>query len=249
MHWTRSAAMLLRGTCALFLCALLVTGCQPSRQKETQTPAAVASGTALAPLPDLPVAGSTHYVVDDKASDVRILVYRGGPLAKVGHNHVLRVHDLSGDVYLVPQFHRSGFALSFPVAKLEVDPPAARAEEGSDFDTALSPQAIEATYKNMIGPAVLNGDLYPEIMLRSVALTGPATSQASVRVTLHGMTRDIPVPLAIEKHSDTLRITGVFTLRTSDFGITPFSVLGGGLQVLDEVKVRFRIAAHRNTLE
>ena len=247
MNLTCSPAILLRWVCTLFISALVLTGCQPAAHREVQVPAAGSAVTELAPLPPLPVAGSAHYVVDGKESDVRILVFRGGPLAKVGHNHVLRVHDLSGDIYLAPQFHQSGFALSFPVAKVQVDPLDARSDEGVEFEVMPSPQAIEATFKNMAGPAVLDAEQFPEITLRSVSLIGPTWGpEATVRVVLHGVERDLRVPLAITNRDDTLTIIGMFTLKTSDFGMTPFSALGGGLQVLDEVKVRFNIVAHKN---
>ena len=36
---------------------------------------------------------------------------------------------------------------------------------------------------------------------------------------------------------------GALRIRQSDFGITPFSVGGGAIQVADEVDVRFEIVA------
>jgi polyisoprenoid-binding protein YceI len=246
MTLTGSTAILLRRVCTLFVCTVLLTGCQPAAQREAPRPAAESAVTALAPLPPLPVPNSTHYVVDGEASDVRILAFRGGPLAKVGHNHVIRVHELAGDIYLAPTFQESGFALTFPVAKLQVDPADARADEGAEFAVMPSPQAIDGTYKNMTGPALLDAQQFPEVTLQSVALTGPPWGpEATVRVTLHGVAHDLVVPLAIHSRNDELGIIGMFILKTSDFGMTPFSVLGGGLQVLDEVKVRFNIAARR----
>ena len=246
MHLTACPAILLRWVCTLFISTLLLTGCQPAAHREVQAPAAGAAVKEASPLPPLPLAGSAHYVVDGKESDVRILVFRGGPLAKVGHNHVVRVHDLAGDIYLAPQFHQSGFALTFPVAGLRVDPPDAREDEGAEFTVMPSPQAIDATHKNMTGPALLDAQQFPEISLRSVAMVGPAWGpEATVRVTLHGVQRDLIVPLAINVCNDELTVTGMLMLRTSDFGMTPFSVLGGGLQVLDEIKIRFNIVAHK----
>ena len=246
MTLTNSPAILLRPVCTLFISALLFTGCQAPPPRELHGPAAESTARELVPLPPLPVAGSTHYVVDRKESDVRILVFRGGPLAKVGHNHVVRVHDLSGDIYLSPQFHQSGFSLAFPVAALQVDPPEARADEGAEFAVMPSPQAIDATYKNMTGPALLDAQQFPEITLRSVEMIGPEWGpEVTVRVTLRGVERDLIVPLAVHSDHGALTVTGTFSLQTSDFGMTPFSVLGGGLQVLDEVKIRAHIVAHR----
>lgn len=221
----------------LFVCVIAAAGCAPAPGAKPGT-----GVPELAPLPPLPAPGSVHYRVDPVRSDVRILVYRGGPLAKVGHNHVVRVHDLRGDIYLAEPMQLSGFRLSFPVAAMEVDPPAARAEAGGDFATALSPEAVAATYTNMIGAAVLDAARFPDVTLRSVAVRDTGRSlDLAVRITLHGVSRDQAIPVQMEEVADGVVITGEFTLLTSDFSMTPFSVLGGGLQVLDEVKIQFRI--------
>lgn len=241
MPSTRVDAILSRWRFTLFLCVLVAAGCAPVPGAKPRT---AAGSAGVVPLPSLPVPGSDHYRVDPERSDVRILVYRGGPLASVGHNHVLRVHGLQGDVYVAGPVSRSGFSLSFPVAALEVDAPAARAEAGSEFATVLSPQAIAATYRNMTGPAVLDAARHPDIALQSVAVTEAADSlQVTVRITLLGTSRDLVVPARMDAGAGDITITTEFTLRTTDFGMTPFSVLGGGLRVEDEVRIRARIVA------
>ena len=248
---TSFPAILARWPSSLFVGVVLLAGCQPLAPREAPALAHKPAATEFAPLPPpppLPVEGSTHFVVAGAKSDVRILVARGGPLAKVGHSHAVRARELSGDIYLAPEFHRSGFALTFPVLALHVDPADARNDEGEEFAVIPSPQAIDATFKNMIGPEVLDAKQFPEITLRSVALTGPTWGpEATVRVTLHGVERHLIVPLAVHSEGEEIIITGLMQVRTSDFGMTPFSVLGGGLKVLDEVKIRFRIVALRTT--
>lgn len=245
MHATSSPGTMPRPAwVTIFVLGILLAGCQavpaPEAEPELTAPA------LLPPLPPLPVEDAEHYVVDGGQSDIRVLVYRGGPLAKYGHNHVIRLTRVEGDVYLAPDFHDSGFDLVLPLREVVVDPSEARADEGDEFATNLSPQAKEATLDNMLGSQVLYAGGYPEIHIRSVALLGPAWGpEATVRVTLHGVERDMTVPIAIAHSGDELIVTGLLRLRTSDFGMTPFSVLGGGLQVQDEVKVRFRIVARK----
>jgi polyisoprenoid-binding protein YceI len=62
-------------------------------------------------------------------------------------------------------------------------------------------------------------------------------------VTLHGATRRYSVPVTIERKDSALRTTGSFTAKQSDFGIKPFSVLGGALAVEDQIELRFDISA------
>ena len=225
-----------------FTAVLLLSACQTTPPASTVAP----SPKTLSPLPELPVKNAVHYNVDSEETDMLILVYRGGPLARYGHNHVIAVRKAAGDIYLAKDFHQSAFALHFPVAALEVDPPAARADEGDEFATQPSAQAIEGTRKNMLGPGVLDGDNYPEIEIRSAAVTGPEWGpEVTVQISLHGVTREYTVPIALDHSGQRLTATGMLVLRTTAFNMIPFSVLGGGLQVQDEVKIRFRIVANK----
>ena len=225
------------------LTVILLAGCQTAIPTETtaaQEPAHLSSPNVL------PVKNSTRFSIDTGQSEMRILVYRGGPLARFGHNHVMLVKEITGDIYLAKSFHDSGFIIHFPIKAIEVDPVEARVDEGEEFATKPPAEAIEATRKNMLGPAVLDAEKYPEITIRSVSIIGPEKgSGVTLQITLHGITREFTTPVAMETHDKSLAATGVFTLRTSDFNITPFSVLGGGLQVQDEIKVRFRIIAEK----
>jgi len=225
---------------AVFLGATLLAACQ------TAPSISGAAAPATAPLPALPVAGAIHYVLDAGHSDVRFLVYRAGALASFGHNHVIQAKEMSGDVYLAPDFQASGFSLTLPVAGFVVDAPDARAVEGPDFAKQPSTAAIDGTRKNMLGPDLLDAAHYPEVRVRSVRLLGPDWGpDATVRIELHGVSRDLTVPIAVEQSGDSLTVTGGFDLKQSDFGLKPFSVLGGGLQVADTLHVRFHLVAQK----
>ena len=230
-----------RSFVALLGAAALLSGCQtaPTTSRGTVAPGDTA-------LPALPVPGAAHYTVDAGLSDVRFLVYRAGPLASFGHNHVIQATHVSGDVYLAADFQASGFSLSLPVSEFVVDAPEARAVEGPDFATQPSAAAIDGTRTNMLGPGLLDAANYPEVHIRSVALRGPDWGpDATVRIELHGVSRDLTVPIAVARDGDHLTVTGGFDLRQSDFGLKPFSILGGGLQVADALHVRFHLVAHK----
>ena len=46
---------------------------------------------------------------------------------------------------------------------------------------------------------------------------------------------------------DRLTATGEFAVKQSDLGLKPFSVLGGALQVQDQMKVKFSVIAAKKT--
>lgn len=223
----------------LALILILLTGCQ--------TAAVLKPQTTLAPLPPLNTQGALHYAIRSDLSDVRFLVYRAGPLASFGHNHVIQAEHIKGDIYLGRDLQHSGFTLILPVADFRVDKPTARAVEGADFAAQPSPQAIQGTANNMLGPAELDAAKYPDIRIRSVRFAG--TNQkpnATVRIELHGVQRDITVPITLEHAGERLIASGAFQIKQTDFDIKPLSILGGGIQVADAVKVRFRLIAEKN---
>jgi polyisoprenoid-binding protein YceI len=226
------------------LAALL--GCSAVLLSACQTAPVAVSAAATTPLPPLPMEGAAHYVIDANLSDVRFLVYRAGALASFGHDHVIQAKELSGDVYLTQDFQASGFTLTLPVAGFVVDPPEARSVEGPDFAKQPSAAAIEGTRKNMLGPDLLDAEHFPAVQVRSVKLLGPDWGpDATVRIELHGASRELSVPIAVDRSGDTLSVTGAFDIKQSDFGITPYSALGGGLQVADTLRVRFHLVAHK----
>jgi polyisoprenoid-binding protein YceI len=67
----------------------------------------------------------------------------------------------------------------------------------------------------------------------------------SVAITLHGNTRTLQAPVRIEADADQINVTGRLTFDQTDFGITPYSLLGGAVAVQNRVDLRFRIRARR----
>lgn len=197
------------------------------------------------PAPVTVPSDAPRYAVDPQASEVRLLVYRDGPLARFGHNHVIvgRVH---GEIRAGDTTAASGFRLEIPVASLVVDPPAARAEEGEEFAAPVSDPARRGTRENMLGADVLDAPVHPLIRIESVALTGPPWAPTvTARVTLRGATRDLNFPAAVVRTGDSLVVIASFRISQSDFGIKAFTALNGGLRVRDALDVRVRVVARR----
>lgn len=174
-----------------------------------------------------------------------ILVYRGGALAQAGHNHVIASHDLSGTIYVPADPMRASFEIRLPLAALTVDEPALRMQAGSDFAAAVPDSAREGTRRNMLGGALLNAPLFPEILLESQSIQAGAAGEllAHVEAQVRQSAHPIGVPFRYDLRSAQLTVSGELPLRQTDLGLTPFSALLGALQVQDEMRVKFRIVA------
>jgi hypothetical protein len=88
--------------------------------------------------------------IDPEQSSIRLRVYRDGPLARFGHNHVIVATGLTGTVFHEKELSQSAFELNIPLAGLVVDRPADRAAAGPDFAGDLSEFAIAGTRENML---------------------------------------------------------------------------------------------------
>ena len=214
------------------------------------------------PAPAVPALPAPHvgtpFEIQSQSSLLTILVYRGGPLASAGHNHVIASHDLRGTIYVPSEILESSFDVHIPVATLTVDEAALRAQQAAaEFPPDVSAGAKEGTRRNMLGEALLDAERNPEIVLRALQLEpapGAAADAAAVlahvQSTVRGQQRAFTVPVRFRLGADgTLEASGELPLRQSELGLTPFSALLGALQVQDEMQVKFRIVARRGAIK
>jgi len=188
--------------------------------------------------------GAIKYQVDSAASEVHILVYRGGAMARLGHNHVVSSKNVSGTLLLHSDLTRSRLELTLPVTTLIVDDPQARKVEGEDFAAEVPQDARDGTRRNLLRTELLDGEHFPAIKLQSIAVTGiRANPSLLMRITIKGVAHDVVVLARVQEEHDRVDAEGEFTLQQTDFGIAPFSAALGALQVQDKLRIKFRIVA------
>jgi polyisoprenoid-binding protein YceI len=193
-------------------------------------------------------AGAVRYRIDSARSEVLILVYRDGRMASLGHNHVVAVRELSGEVVVATDLTQSSWQLDFPVSSLSVDEPQLRAAQGADFQTRLDEVATAGTRDHMLGPMLLDAARYPVIHLQSEQISGDADG---LRVSAHIVVRDhdvqVDLPVALQRSPDELVASGEFDLTHAQLGLTPYSVALGALRVAERMHVRYRLVAQRES--
>jgi hypothetical protein len=177
---------------------------------------------------------------------LRLLVYRAGALANLGHNHVIVNRSLNGSMEVAPQWGASSFSLNVPVSAFIVDDSQARSEEGEDFAADVSDGAKSGTRNNMTGPAVLDAARYPVIAVRSVRLEEiHGTFVATVTVSVAGHEATMSEPFLLRQENDGLAASASFDLSQSALGMTPFSVMLGALAVRDTMRVKLTVIGVR----
>jgi hypothetical protein len=124
-----------------------------------------------------------------------------------------------------------------------VDEPALRAQAG--FDTQPSAADIEGTRANMLDKVLETQRFaYAFIRVSSVERTAGG-ARLKLALVLHGVTRNFDVPARLQAVDDELSVTGSLAFTQSEFGIVPFSILGGAVEVQDALDLRFAIEAVR----
>jgi hypothetical protein len=225
------------GLAAALLASLLVS-CAPPVREPLPAPALP---------PEFPEAhyrealaqGKPVFRVDPASSLVVIEVRRAGTLANLGHDHVIASHDLGG--YVATEEGRGD--LYVPLGRLAVDEAPLRAEAG--LDTQPTESDIAGTRANMLGK-VLEADRFPFALIQvSGVHAGKPDAAIDVTLMLHGTTRKLHVPTQIEAGADRVTVTGKLSFDQTDFGITPYSILGGAIAVRNRVDLKFHIQALR----
>jgi len=181
--------------------------------------------------------GKPVFRVDPAESLVVIEVRRSGSLARLGHDHVVASREVVG--YVAPDEGRADLYVA--LARMQVDEAALRAEAG--FDTQPTESDIEGTRGNML-EKVLEAEKFPFALISvSGASAKEKKTTLAVAITLHGYMRTLQVPAEIEADAEKVSVTGRLSFEQTDFGITPYSLLGGAIAVQNRVDLRFRIIA------
>jgi polyisoprenoid-binding protein YceI len=194
--------------------------------------------------PQAPPAGTTMYRIDPAQSELRVLVYRAGAMAKFGHNHVIANRMLTGRIDFAGTATASTFSITIPVAGFFVDDEELRRQEGADFPGEIPADAKEGTLHNMLSPALLDASRYPVITVRGANISGTNDAlTATLTVSVAGHESTFVAPFALETAAGRLSAAGMLELRQSTLGLAPFSVMMGALQVRDDMRLRFKIVA------
>lgn len=217
------------------MAALALGACVPSPRPDAGDP----PGPPVVPAS----AGQPYEIVE---SDVTIRAYRDGPLARLGHNHVIASTAVTGRVVLAEPVSRSTLELWLPLDSLTVDEPARRAAAGSDFPGNLTEADREGTRRNLLGTALLDAARFPVMRLSGIAVEErDGALHVTTRVEIAGISRELVVPALMELRGSTLVARGEFTVTHAELGLTPFSVAMGALRVREDLRVAYRLAARK----
>ena len=178
------------------------------------------------------------YKVDPKQSGFLVNTGVSGLFKKFGRALTVEVREYSGEIRFSP-----------------TEPSASSVKiESKSHSLALKSEATEQDRMNIemrMHEKVLQSEKFPEISYVSdkVQLWKMGDNRYDVEVlgklTLHGVTRSLPLRASLQLRGGRLEATGEASLSQKEFDIKPYAYEGGALRVADEVKVSFNIVAIR----
>jgi polyisoprenoid-binding protein YceI len=160
-------------------------------------------------------------------------------LSAFGHDPSLAFREFQGEVEFTPG------ASNFDDARLRLRFRADSLEVVNDI-SAKDREEIERRAHT----EVLEGDRYPDIGYESLRVTGSGNGErywvtVDGELTLHGVTRGFPVTARVLVKGNSVRVSGEFTLRPSDFSIAPVTAAAGAIRLKDELKCTFDVVARK----
>jgi polyisoprenoid-binding protein YceI len=185
--------------------------------------------------PQAPPDSGVYHV--DPSSRLVVKTGKSGLFSFAGHTHVIRARGVIGELVFHPGKPTSSLRLKVPTDKLQVLTPP---------DTAEIRKVTDA-----MRTEVLHVDKYPEMTFAADSLNARSGKmEMQLVVTMEGVTRKMPVTADVTIGSDSIRASGTFVAKQTDFGIKPFSGgPGGTVKVADRVTFCFDLVAIRGRAE
>ncbi len=178
---------------------------------------------------------SVVYVLST-ASRFEVKTGKAGLFGFAGHAHVVRARGFAGRVVYHPNAPSE--------SRVEIVVPADSLDVLAPPDTAEIRKVTQAMRTD-----VLHVDEYPVISFVSTGVTPTVDGfQVQGKLTLAGQTRDVSCNISAEVGTDTLRATGAFSVKQTDYGIRPYrGGPAGTVRVADRVTFSFEAVGIRST--
>jgi polyisoprenoid-binding protein YceI len=169
-----------------------------------------------------------------------IHAYASGMLSAVGHDPVIAVRELSGEVrFAADKPEAAAVQLKMMTASMAVQ------NDVNDKDR----REIERVMKE----DVLETAKFPDVVFEAMQARIDTVNEGRYRIevdgqlSLHGVTRSQRLSAQLFLMGETMRAQGEIPLRQTDFNIKPVSVAGGTLKIKDELKCVFDLLARKAT--
>jgi polyisoprenoid-binding protein YceI len=184
------------------------------------------------------------FKVDPAQSSLVVRLFRDGPAARLGHDHVVEARTFSGTLTHDPgNPAASTIRLDVDVASLVADHPTTRRKLGLPGELSASERAeVDAAMK---GESQLAAARFPSITFASGAIAKQADGRYAVTgtLTIRGVTNEVRFPAELRLDDGNLRGRAELRLSQSSFGYRPYRAFLGAIKNQDEVVLQVELVA------
>lgn len=177
------------------------------------------------------------YSIDSEASRVDVQVGTAGVLRGLGHDHLVRVTRVTGEVrYLPDDVGSSTVSFTVPTDGIRVVDPERDPESRSQVQKDMEERVLEVRE-------------HPQIRFRTVSIdSATRTSRGwDLRIvgdlTLHGRTRRVEVPVSVVVEDDQIIARGTMEITHDEFGMERVSAALGTVKVANALEMDFVLLA------
>ena len=178
------------------------------------------------------------FQIDPSASRFVVQAFATGLLSVFGHNPRIAIADFDGQVEFTPE--------TFEKAKAKVTVQTSRMEVLDEMKRDDRKKLEQEMYGK-----VLDVDDFPTAVFETTNVIvrkldqDLLAAQVTGELSFHGVTKTETFDARAATMGSTMRVSGEFTLRQSDYGIKPLSFAGGALRLKDELKFTFELIARK----
>ena len=179
-----------------------------------------------------------RFAIDAGASRFTVRAFAGGLLSALAHSPTIALRQFSGEARVdLANVEKSSLLVTADADSLTVI---------GDVPDKDRPEVERAMHEE-----VLQSGRFPEIVYECSRLSASKTGEGlywvslNGELSLHGVTRKQVIPARVSVGETSLKASGEFSLRQSDYGIKLVSAAGGTIKVKDELKLSFEIVARR----
>jgi polyisoprenoid-binding protein YceI len=180
-----------------------------------------------------------RYRLLPEESRFTVQAFAEGLFSAFGHDPVILIRDFAGEVQFLPDtYANASLQLSVAPQSFQVGNEV-KEKDRRDIERTMREEVLETTR-------------YPEIVFRSnnISVNRLAEGRCAVRIvgdlSLHGTTqKNLWISAEASLTPDSLRATGNFSLKQTEFGIKPYSAAGGTIKLKNELKFTFEIVGRK----
>ena len=184
-------------------------------------------------------ASAVRYLIDASASTFVAQAFATGLLSSFGHDPKISIRAFEGEV----SFTHTG--LSVEGARINISIQAESLEVMDDISEKDKNEIRRKMYEE-----VLETDRFPEIIYQCSRISASGSGERywvalNGELTLHGVIRSLPISARATINGGSLRASGEFSIKQSEYQIAPVSAAAGAIRLKDEVKCTFDIVARK----